>query len=57
MSSRYDGVVALERFLAVEAYRESHQLAPSHPLRIPRADRAAGYAGKPASNTAADTRR
>jgi hypothetical protein len=58
MSNRYDGVVALERFLVVVAYRESHQLASSsHPLRTSGADRAAGNAGKPASGTAANPRR
>jgi hypothetical protein len=40
MSSRYLGVVSLERFLVVERYRESHQLASSaHPN--------GGQAGKP----------
>jgi hypothetical protein len=57
MSNRYDGVVALERFLAVAAYRESHQLASSHPLRTWGADPAARNAGKPASSTAVNPRR
>ena len=41
MTSRYLGVVALERFLAVERYRESNQMTSSHhPLRSSDPDRA-----------------
>ena len=58
MSSRYLGVVALERFLSVERYRESHQLASSpHPLRTAGPERAGGHPTKPASTTAASPRR
>ena len=32
MSSRYLGVISIERFLAVERYRESHQASSTHPL-------------------------
>jgi hypothetical protein len=39
MSSRYLGVVSLERFLAVERYRESHQPGSTHPVRDPEAGR------------------
>ena len=39
MSGRYLGVISLERFLVVERYRESHQLASSaHPLHRPGAE-------------------
>jgi len=58
MTSRYLGVVALERFLAVERYRESYQVTSSHhPLRSSGPDRAGGHPDKPASRTAADPRR
>ena len=58
MSSRYLGVVALERFLSVDWYRESHQLASSpHPLRTAGPDRTGGHPTKPASRTAASPRR
>ena len=58
MSNRYDGVVALERFLVVVAYRESHQLASSsHPLRTAGPEQAGGHPTKPASGTAANPRR
>jgi hypothetical protein len=33
MSSRSIGVVSLERFLAVECYRETHQAPSTHPYR------------------------
>ncbi|HKO84719.1 MAG TPA: hypothetical protein VJ140_09170 [Actinomycetota bacterium] len=33
MSSRSLGVVSLERFLAVERYRETHQAPSTHPYR------------------------
>jgi hypothetical protein len=58
MSSRYIGVVALERFLSVERYRESHQLASSpHPLRAAGPDRTGGHPTMPVSRTAASPRR
>ena len=58
MSSRYLGVVALERFLSVERYRESHQLASSlHPLRTAGPDWTGGHPTKPVSRTAASPRR
>jgi hypothetical protein len=58
MSSRYLGVVALERFLSVERYRESHQVASSpHPLRTAGPDRTSGHPTRPASRTAASPRR
>ena len=58
MSSRYLGVVALERFLSVEWDRESHQLASApHPLRTAGPDRPGGHPTKPASRTAASPRR
>ena len=37
--SRYLGVVTLERFLAVERYRESHQPVSTRPVRGPEAGR------------------
>ena len=58
MSSRYLGVVALDRFLSVERYRESHQVASSsHPLRTAGPERTGGHPTKPASRTAAGPRR
>jgi hypothetical protein len=33
MSSRSLGVASLERFLAVERYRETHQAPSTHPCR------------------------
>ena len=53
MSSRYLGVISLERFLVVERYRESHQLAsPAHPLRRPGADSNGTPAGRPGTGAA-----
>jgi hypothetical protein len=58
MSSRYLGVVALERFLSVERYRESHQVAsPPRPLRTAGPDRTGGRPTRPAARTAASPRR
>ena len=52
MSNRYLGVVALERFLWVQQYRESHQVTPSpHPLRSSGPDRSSAHPGKPVSRT------
>jgi hypothetical protein len=57
MSSRYLGVVALERFLSVERYRESHQVASSpHPLRTTGPERTGDHPSKPAARTAASPR-
>jgi hypothetical protein len=58
MTSRYLGAVAVERFLAVERYRESYQVTSSH--HSPRSsgrDRGGGHPDKPAWRTAADPRR
>jgi hypothetical protein len=42
-SSRYLGIVSLERFLAVERYIDSHQpVAPAPPRRATRPGTAAG---------------
>jgi hypothetical protein len=49
MSSRFLGVVSLERYLAAERYWESHQAA-SHPRRSLGADRAGGRGGEPHSS-------
>jgi hypothetical protein len=58
MTSRYLGVVALERFLSVERYRESHQVVSSpHPLRTAGPERTGGHPTKPALRTAASPRR
>jgi hypothetical protein len=58
MSSRHLGVVALERFLSVERYRESHQVASSpHPLWAAGPERTGGHPTKPAWRTAASPRR
>ena len=52
MSNRYLGVVALERFLSVQRYRESHLVTPSpHPLRGSGPDRTGAHPGKPVSRT------
>jgi hypothetical protein len=51
MSNRYLGVISLERFLVVERYRESHQLASSaQPPRRPGADRNGTPADRPETN-------
>ena len=48
MSNRYLGVVALERFLSVQQYRESHQVTPSpHPQHRTGPDRSRAHPGKP----------
>ena len=49
-SSRYLGIVSLERFLAVERYVESHQPVPAHPRPVSRPG-----AGTAASRRAART--
>jgi hypothetical protein len=57
MSNRYLGVVALERFLAVQRYRESHQVtSPPNPLRSFGPDRTGAHPGKPVSRTVATRR-
>jgi hypothetical protein len=57
MSNRYLGVVALERFLSVQQYRESHQVTSSpHPLRSSGPDRTGAHPSKPASRTVATPR-
>jgi hypothetical protein len=38
MSSRHPGVIPIERYLAVERYRESHQASSTHPLPRPGVD-------------------
>jgi hypothetical protein len=59
MSNRYLGVVALERFLAVERYRESHQVVVSsrpQPLASTGPDRAGSRPTRPVSGRAANPR-
>jgi hypothetical protein len=55
MRSREFGFTALGRFLAVECYRESHQLS-STPLWTAGAGRTGGNAGKPDSTNASGSR-
>ena len=51
MSSRYLGVISLERYLVVERYCESHQpSSSSHPRRSLGSDRAGGRDTKPDSS-------
>jgi hypothetical protein len=50
MSSRYLGVVSLERYLVAERYWESYQAFSSHPRRSLAADRAGGRDGEPQSS-------
>jgi hypothetical protein len=38
MSSRHPGVISIERYLAVERYRESHPASSTHPLPRPGVD-------------------
>lgn len=57
MSNRYLGVVALERFLSVQRYCESYQVASlPHPLRSSGPDRTGTYPGKPVPSKAANPR-
>ena len=57
MSNRYLGLVALERFLAVQRYRESCQVTSSpHPLRSSGPDRTGTDPGKPVPGKAANPR-
>ena len=51
MSSRYLGVISLERYLVVERYCESHHASSSQPRRSLGADRAGGRDGKPDSSS------
>jgi hypothetical protein len=50
MTSRYLGVISLERYLVVERYCESHQPSSSHPRRSLGSDPAGGRDGKPDSS-------
>jgi hypothetical protein len=47
MSSRSLGVVSLERFLAVERYRETHQAPSTHPYRTAESGGRVGSPGEP----------
>jgi hypothetical protein len=51
MHNRDFGVVALERFLVVERYRETHLPSSSDQLSGPGPDRTGGYADKPDSSS------
>ncbi|HEX2157175.1 MAG TPA: hypothetical protein VHS79_09380 [Actinomycetes bacterium] len=52
MSSRYLGVISLQRYLVVERYCESHQASSStHPRRSLGVDRTGGRDGKPDSSS------
>ncbi len=52
MSSRYLGVISLERYLVAERYFESHQASSStHPRSSSDAGRAGGRDGKPDSSS------
>jgi hypothetical protein len=49
MSSRHLGVISIERFLAVERYRESHPASSTHPLPRPGVDASGRRADPPDS--------
>jgi hypothetical protein len=52
MSSRYLGVISLQRYLVVERYCESHQASSStHLRRSLGVDRTGGRDGKPESSS------
>ncbi len=51
MSSRYLGVISLERYLVAERYCESHQASSPDPRRSPGVDRTGGRDGKPDSSS------
>jgi hypothetical protein len=53
MRTRAIGFVAVERFIAVERYYQSHQPPSAHPLPGSGLDRAGGHAGKQDSGTGA----
>ncbi|MDF2742513.1 MAG: hypothetical protein K0S88_3883 [Actinomycetia bacterium] len=52
MSSRYLGVITLERFLVAERYCESRQTSSTDPRRTPNLeDRGGGRGDRPGSRT------
>jgi hypothetical protein len=51
MSSRYLGVITLERFLVAERYCESRQMSSTDPRRTPNLDRGGGRGDRPGSRT------
>jgi hypothetical protein len=50
MSSRYLGVITLERFLVAERYCESRQTSSTDPRRTRTLDRGGGRGDRPASS-------
>jgi hypothetical protein len=51
MSSRYLGVITLERFLVAERYCESRQTSSTDPRRTPNLDRGGGRGDRLGSRT------
>jgi hypothetical protein len=51
MSSRYLGVITLERFLVAERYWESRQTSSTEPRRTLGVDRGGGRGDQPGSRT------
>jgi hypothetical protein len=51
MSSRYLGVISLQRYLVVERYCESHQASSTHPRRTLGVDRTGSRDGNSDSSS------